>query len=975
MSSPVNDEKDRLFPVVGIGASAGGLEPLEELFGNLPREIDMAFIIVVHSDPSHETLLPAILSRRSEFEVHVATEGKTLQAGCVYVCPSDSIVTLSGQKLHLTPRGRHRESVLAIDCFFFSLASEFQNRAIAIVLSGNGSDGTLGLREVKAQGGITLAQDEKSAKFYSMPQNAAASGYVDFVLPPKEIALRLQRVAKHGYARSALPVSTAPTPEPVHPRRPADPGFHELLTLIRLSSGIDFTQYKYGTVSRRILRRMALHNIETIPAFCQLLRENPEIGNQVAQDILIQVTQFFREPDSLALLKEKVFPNLVDKRGREEAIRVWVPGCSSGEEVYSILIALTEFLEENDLRFPVQFFGTDLSETAITKARSATYVPNIVNDVSPERLQRFFTKTGIGYEINKSLRDLCVFAKHNVVSDPPFGKLDLITCRNVLIYLESSLQQRALSIFHYALKPQGILLLGNAETVGGVAELYSALDPQHRIYAKKPIASRLYFDFVGAHQTADKISISSPSASLGESASKGIQMQRDADRYLMAEFVPAGVLVDDQLELVQFRGKTSEFFEPSPGFASLQLLNMLKSNLVADVKSAIELSRKQKGPVRKENLSGALDGSAKRLALEVIPMALPSTGDRYFILLFEDMDLPQSKASKRRRDAKRLSQPKNEPSKELESVLAELASTKDYLQAIKEEKESANEELRAANEEVMSSNEELQSTNEELHSAKEELQSTNEELLTVNDELKVRNQDLSHLNDDLTNLFNSSNSAMVLLTRDLKVRRLTPLAESLLRLLPGDVGRSIGDFNIEIKGLQKMLLEVISTAVAVELEIENAQGTWYCVQMKPYRTRDGRVDGAVLLFTDITKMKTSLIYSEAVESIYAHPLVVLGGDLRVKRANKKFYEVFSATPRDTENRFIYDLGNEQWNIPELRELLEKVLSQNSEITNFKVSHRFPKIGQRTMNLSARRLFYQDRATETILLSIETLDVQ
>lgn len=972
MPSPSSEESEPLFPVVGIGASAGGLEPLEELFGNLSPETGMAFVIVVHSDPSHETLLPAILTRRTGFQVHIAKEGKSLKPKCVYVCPSDSIVTIANQKLHLTPRSRHREAVLAIDCFFFSLAAEFQNRAVAIVLSGNGSDGTLGLREVKAQGGITLAQDEKSAKFYSMPQNAAASGYVDFVLPAKEIALRLERVARHGYVRSAphaLVVETAQKPAPVSPDR----GFQELLGIIRKSSGIDFSQYKYGTVSRRILRRMALHNIETIPDFCRLLKESPEIANQVAQDILIQVTKFFREPESLALLQEKVFPNLVAQRGREDTIRVWVPGCSSGEEVYSILITLTEFLEKNGLRFPIQFFGTDLSESAITKARSAVYVENIAADVSPERLQRFFSKSSGSYEINKSLRDLCVFAKHNVVSDPPFGKLDLITCRNVLIYLEASLQQRALSIFHYALKPEGILLLGNAETVGGVAELYTSLDPQHRIYTKKAITSRLYFDFVGAHQTADKISIASPNASLGESASKGIQMQRDADRYLLAEFVPAGVLVNDQMELVQFRGKTSPYFEPSPGFASLQLLNMLKGALVADVKAAIETARKQKAPVRKENLNVSLKGDIKNLALEVIPMPLPSTGERYFILLFEDMDAPLYKPSKRRREAKGSLQLKEADSQELAAVQAELTSTKDYLQAMKEEKESANEELRAANEEVMSSNEELQSTNEELHSAKEELQSTNEELLTVNDELKVRNLDLSQLNDDLTNLFNSSNSAMVLLTRDLRVRRFTPLAETLLRLLPGDIGRSIGDFNIEIKGLRKMLLDVIATTTPVDLETENAQGAWYAVQMKPYRTRDGRVDGAVLIFTDITKMKTSLIYSEAVESIYAHPLVVLGGDLRVKRANKKFYEVFSATPRDTENRFIYDLGHSQWNIPELRELLEKVLPQNSEIACFKVTQSLPGLGKRTMNLSARRLFYRDQATETILLAIELVE--
>jgi two-component system CheB/CheR fusion protein len=452
-------------------------------------------------------------------------------------------------------------------------------------------------------------------------------------------------------------------------------------------------------------------------------------------------------------------------------------------------------------------------------------------------------------------------------------------------------------------------------------------------------------------------------------------MQRDADRYLMAEFVPAGVLVTEKLELVQFRGKTGPFFEPSPGFASLELLNMLKAELVAEVKNAIDSAKGKKEAVRKENISLKINDEMKRIALEVIPMPLPSTGERYFILLFEDMDSPAYEASKRRRDLKRASRPREDESKELTAVRAELTSTKEYLQSMKEDKEASTEELKAANEEILSSNEELQSTNEELHSAKEELQSTNEELLTVNEELKLRNHDLSFLNDDLSNLFNSINSAMILLTKDLRVRRFTPMAETLFRLLPGDIGRSIADIrpSVEIKDMEKLLLEVIATAIPQELEIEDNQGLWFALQMKPYRTQDDRIDGAVLLFTDITQLKTSLIYSEAVESFYVHPLLVLGGDLKVKRANRKFYEIFKESPSDTENRFIYDLGSGQWNIPELRNLLEKILPQSSNIANFKVTHDFPKIGRQTMNLSARRLFYNNTATETILLSVEPIE--
>ncbi len=969
--NPVGNRQEGFhFQVVGIGASAGGLEPLEELFTNLSPDLEMAFIVIVHSDPSHETLLPGILARRTKLGVHKARDGGSIQPQCVYVCPSDSIITIADGKLRLTPRPRNREPILAIDQFFYSLASELENRAVAVILSGSGSDGTLGLREVKAKGGITFAQNAQTSKFFSMPQSAFASGAVDFLLSPKEIALKLGSVANHQYVKTKVPAENDSEQNDSEQN-----DFNELIVLIRKGSGIDFSLYKHGTVSRRILRRMALNNISKLSDFHTFLTKHPQILNDVAQDILIQVTKFFREPEAFDLLKEKIFPDFVRGRGREDTIRVWVPGCSSGEEVYSILIALTEFLEEGGYRFPIQFFGTDLSESAISKARDATYVENISQDVSTERLERFFTKTTQGYEINKSLRDLCIFAKHNLVSDPPFGKLDLITCRNVLIYLGLTLQKRALSIFHYALKPSGSLILGNAETVSGVGELYIPIDSRYRAYVKKPSTSRLYFDFVGAHQTADKISTTPPVVAIAESASQSIQMQRDADRYLMAEFVPAGVLVNDQLELIQFRGRTGPFFEPSPGFASLELLSMLKAGLVSEVQNAIDVARQKNEVVRREEIAVKLEGDIKRITLEVVPMPLPSTGERYFILLFEDMDAPTFAVSKRRRQLKLSANPKLDETHELSAIRAELTSTKEYLQSIKEEKEASNEELRAANEEIVSSNEELQSTNEELHSAKEELQSTNEELLTVNEELKLRNHDLSGLNDDLSNLFNSFNSAMVLLTRNLKVRRFTPMAEELLRLIPADIGRSIADIhpNVEIKDMEKMLQEVIATSRPKELEVKDAQGKWYSVQMKPYRTQDGRVDGAVLLFTDITQLKTSLIYAEAVESIYSHPLLVLNGELKVKRANKKFYEVFKSTPSDTENRYIYDLGNKQWNIPELRELLEKVLPQNSEIRDYKVTHKFPNIGKKTMNLSGRRLFHHDVATETILLAIETVD--
>jgi two-component system CheB/CheR fusion protein len=447
-------------------------------------------------------------------------------------------------------------------------------------------------------------------------------------------------------------------------------------------------------------------------------------------------------------------------------------------------------------------------------------------------------------------------------------------------------------------------------------------------------------------------------------------MQRDADRFLIGEFVPPCVLVNEALEVVQFRGKTGAYFEHSPGFASFDLLGMLKEGLASDVKKLLESAHTTNASARKEGIP-LINGESHRISIEAFPMNLGATGERYFILLFEEENEPKFKATKIRRQIKKAASVMPDESQQLTALRAELATSKSYLQAVNEEKEASNEELKAANEEVMSTNEELQSTNEELHSAKEELQSTNEELITVNDELKLRNRDLGNLNDDLANLLNSLNSALILLTKDLRVRRFTPLAEKLFRLLPTDVGRPIEDIrpNVEIRDLQKLTAEVVSTVIPKELEVQSEDGRWYLLQIKPYRTCDDRINGAVLLFTDITYLKENVVYTEAVEGIIAHPLIVLTGNLTVKRANKKFYEVFQTTPTETENHFFYKLGTGQWDLPGLRKLLGEILPKQSEFTDYLVTENFPHIGRTTFYLSGRRLFYHDKSTETILLTM------
>lgn len=957
--------KKKLFHIAGIGASAGGLEALEELFKNLPADLEMALVVVQHTDPTHETLLPEILAKRTALKVSLIKEGVHLEPGCVYICPSGSLLEFTDHTFHLVPRADAEEKNLPIDRFLRSLATHHKSCAIAVILSGGGSDGAFGLQDVKANGGITFAQDEQTAKFYSMPHSAILTGSVDFVLPPKQIANELVKISRHEYLsltdRSAteLPESTVQD-------------LKEILKLVHRTSGVDFSQYKYPTISRRVLRRMALQNMDSLTAYRAFLDGKPAEVKELSQDLLIHVTKFFRDSDVFDLLKEKIFPALTKGRGREDQFRVWVPGCSSGEEIYSVLITLTEYLEENNLRFPIQAFGTDIGEASINKARLGSYLENIVLDVSPERLRRFFTKVGNNFEINKTLRDLCIFAKHNFLTDPPFGKIDLITCRNVLIYLEPALQKHVLSVFHYALKPTGILVLGNAESLGSASDSFTPLDSRCRVFSKKAAPNKMYFDFAGTQYAASRITMPTMSAPFGEEVARGLQFQREADRILLAEFIPPGVIIDDKLQVIQFRGQTGAYLEHTPGFASFSLLQMLRQGLVAEVKTAIELAKKSQQRVRKEDLQVQSNDKCKRVAIEVIPAHLPPSGDCFFLVIFEDMDAPDFKASQQRRLAKEAARSAAEQTEDVSVLRAELAATKEYLQSVNEEREATTEELKASNEEILSSNEELQSMNEELHTAKEELQSTNEELMTLNDELQSRNRDLTLLGDDLTNLFNSLNAAVILLNRDLKIRKFTPMAEKILRLIPADIGRSVTDLrpNIEIPDFEKTLLDVVATVTPKQFDAQDKSGKWYSVQMRPYRTSEDKINGVVLLFTDINELKSGLIYSQSLENTISHPLLILSGDLVVKRANKKFYDVFGTTAADTENRFLYQLGNGQWDIPQLRKLLGEVLTNDSHFRDFVVTHRFPQIGEKTMSLSGCRLFFQDKSTETIVLAID-----
>ena len=963
------------FAIVGIGASAGGLEAFTQLLGALPLDTGLAFVLVQHLAPQHESMLTELLSRSTTLPVHEALDGMRIEPNHIYVIPPNTNLAVLHGRLSLMPRTEGRGQHMPIDFFFRSLAADMKSRAIGVVLSGTASDGTEGLRVIKGEGGLTFSQDEKSAKYDGMPRSAIAAGVVDFVLPPQDIARELARLGREPYV--ALP----PAAKSADILPESGEELSKVFILLRSATGVDFSFYKPTTLKRRIARRMALHRVSALKDYVRLLKQTPSEVETLYQDLLINVTNFFREPEVFDALKKKVFPRLLKDRPAQTPIRIWVPGCSTGEEAYSLAIALIESLGTKGSGVPVQIFATDLSEAAIEKARAGHYPAGIVADVSAARLRRFFSKTDSGYQIAKSVRDLCVFARQDVAKDPPFSKLDLISCRNLLIYLGPVLQKRVIPTFHYALQPGGLLLLGGSETIGGFADLFSLADRRHKLYARKPAAHRMALDLPPQNRAATSADTALPA---GHAPAGAFDFQKEADRIVLGRFTPPGVVVNDDLEILQFRGHTGQFLEPASGTASLNLLKMARDGLLLELRAALADARRRNAPCRRSGVQVKSNGGFREIAIEVIPLrAGPSSRNGCFLVLFEDAP-PAAAAhppgakmapAKAGGDA-------SASARHLAQMRQELTATKEYLQSLIGEQERTNAELQSANEEILSSNEELQSTNEELETAKEELQSTNEELTTVNEELHTRNNELGQVNNDLVNLLNSVQIPIVILGGDLRIRRFTPLAERVLNLIPTDIGRPLSDLrpNVVVPGFERLIAEVMDTLAPKEIEVQDRDGRWHSLRIRPYKTLENKIDGVILALVDIDTARRTLAearaardLAEAVIETVRRPLLVLDGELRVKTANRAFYQLFRASPGETENRFIYNLGTAQWDIAKLRSLLEDVLPKNSRFDNFKVDATFPGVGRKKLTLNARRIEGEGRKTQAILLAVDEIE--
>lgn len=887
------------FPIVGIGASAGGLEAFREFLEALPLETGMGFVLIQHLDPDHRSQLTRILSRSTALPVRQIVDNEPIRPNHVYVIPPDHNLRLDDRILKVEQSARSQKPVRIIDQFFESLAHDCRELAIGIILSGTASDGTLGMEAIKATGGITFAQDD-SAKYDSMPNSAVAAGCVDFVLSPAQIARELARIAQHPYRASrqrfgahsdcsnAGGASTdvdGRDPE-IDPETDGDQASYKaILLLLKNHSGVDFSRYKSTTIRRRINRRIVLTKQPTIDAYTQFCRDNPEELNALYSDVLIGVTAFFRNPDTFEFLQHKILPQLF-KHHRDDPLRCWVLGCSTGQEAYSIAMVFMEATENAPRPHRLQIFATDLNDTLLDRARYGFYAESLVEDVSPQRLRKFFTPQDGGYRLNKEVREMVMFARQSLFSDPPFSRIDLISCRNVLIYLDQSLQKNAIPTFHYALRPGGFLLLGASETIGTFTDLFEPVDKKHKLYAKKaaptPVLQLSPKQYRSAESPAARRLLGMVAGGLDRPDGIGRELdpQREADRITIHRYAPPGVLVNNDFQVLQFRGTTDAFLAPPIGKASFDILKMARAGLMLPLRSVLAQAKKTNDVARKANVRLTRNGKVRRVTLEAVP--LKQRRERCFLVLFHD--------SKTASGAAAVSEPANavksrfkrrDDSNQIVELEAELSAMREYVQSMQEQYEAAHEEVQAAHEEVQSTNEELQSINEELETSKEELESANEELITVNEEMSNRNEELNRLNNDLINLQASSKLAIVLFGRDLVIRGFSPHAAKQFDLIASDMGKPLGHIQhglVEVErafqadsdpqtsgylqgetrlDLKRLVAQVIADVREQEREVRDKSGRWHLLRVRPYLTREAEVDGAVLVLVDVDQLKAS----------------------------------------------------------------------------------------------------------------------
>jgi two-component system, chemotaxis family, CheB/CheR fusion protein len=845
-SADKKSDKRLSFPVVGIGGSAGGLEAFSAFLQNLPANLGMAYVYIQHLSPSHESFLAEIIQRKTNMTVHKVKNNMALEKDNIYVIPAKYMVRVNDGMLNLEEQEKG-DMLHSIDYFLTSLAPIYQQNAIGILLSGTGTDGTVGLMSIKAEGGITFAQDD-SAHYQGMPHHAVEMGYVDFVMPPDKIAKELVTLIQQPYSVT--------TQNEFFSENKSE--LRKIHLIMNTKRGVDFSHYKQSTIHRRIIRRMALNRLSDLNEYAQLLKENKSELDALYQDLLIAVTNFFREPQLYKALTEVILPGFFKPRKYADPLRIWIPGCATGEEAVSFAICILEFLGEKAITTQIQIFATDLNEKAIEKARSGIYLTSALQNVSPQRLRRFFVKIDGKYQVIKAIRDMCIFATHNLLKDPPFSRMDVISCQNVLIYLESIPQNKIMHAFHYALKPSGYLLLGRSETIGSAFDLFEQVGKQYKVYVKRQITTSTHFDFI-MHNYPVVETPEEDSKQGNAPRNKDPDLEKETDKLLLSRYVPASVLVNKDLEILRFRGSTSRYLEPTSGKASLHLLKMIREELAFDLRTTIHRAKKENRISKKEGVMLSSNGGLQEVSIEVVPIKGYGKDNFYLIIFKENGFNYQSSAAGEKNKTKENKLTGSEE-KRIATLEAQLKEARDTIKIITEDFEATREELQSANEEVLSSNEELQSINEELETSKEELQSTNEELTTINEELQIRN----------------------------------------------------------------------------------------------------------------TELKEASGYTRAIIETMHESLLMLTTDLRIRTANKGFYQMYHTTPEETEGFYFYELGNHQWDIAELRKQFKMVQTRDIPFTNFEITADFPGIGRKSMLLNAHKFPRKEGSDPLILLAIQDI---
>lgn len=971
-TTPSETPRSNSFPVVGIGASAGGLEALQELLKNMPENTGMAFVVITHQHPDHTSLLPSLLGKSTGMNVAEIEDKTQLSPDHVYVAPPGSYVALMNTTLYLMEGPKGEMPPLPIDFFFRSLAEDQEDHAVCIVLSGTGTDGTVGLKAVKGHSGMAMVEDPDAAAYAGMPSSAIATGLADYIVSPAGIPGQLTAYGKAMAFYNARPPETE---EEVTTN--LDHYLQKIFMLIRSRTGHDFSSYKPTTMRRRIERRMNVHQIDKPEHYVRLLQETPQEADALFKDMLIGVTSFFRDPEAFRTLEENVLPELINKRPEQSQFRVWATGCGSGEEAYTLAILLNECMQKTGKSLELQVFGTDLDKKAIEVARRGEYPAGIAADVPEEYLQRYFNEDDGTYTVRKQIREMLVFAPQNVITDPPFTNLDLLVCRNLLIYLNSDLQKRLLPLFHYALKPDGLLMLGTSESIDGFTNLFEPVEKKDKIFRRREGSGAYMMPTAPPRQKSEQTQdLPVPGYA---PASKPAHISSQIEKLLLDRFVPSTVVINERGDVVYIKGRTGKYLEPPAGQPNFNIYQMAREELEVHLTVAIREALSQNRDIIRERIPVNNDSEQEYVDLSVARITEPETLQGLLMVSFRPTPPPRADQEASDSSDTDTNSAVDSNAEYMEKLERELKYTKESLQSTVEELETSNEELKSTNEELQSTNEELQSSNEEMETSKEETQSLNEELTTVNAELEAKLEELSRVNNDMQNLLNSTDVATIFLDNELAIKRYTNQVKNIINVIPTDVGRPLADLGTELydENLLHDAGEVLETLERKEKVVQTTDGTWYLMRVAPYRTTENVIEGAVITFVDISKTKRTEDAEEHARKLlqsifdaFRQPAIVLDRDLCVERANASFYRDFHTNRKKTEGQLIYDVGGGEWDIPELRKLLEDIIPEKTSIEDYEVSGKFPKIGERVFRLNARRLERGTGLPGVILLTMD-----